>query len=174
MTKTLILFAHPALEKSRANKALIEKAGTYDHVTVNDLYLHYPDFNIDVQREQELLVQHDRIVFQHPLYWYSTPAIVKEWFDRVLVYGWAYGKDGDSLVGKRARSVVTAGGAEEAYCGSGYNKYSVPELLRPIEQTANLCGMEYLTPLVFYNALHQSSDGYQNWAATYSDWLENE
>ena len=174
MARTLILFAHPALEKSRANKVLIEAASQIDGVTINDLYKEYPDFLIDVEREKALLLENDRIVLQHPFYWYSTPSILKEWFDRVLEYGWAYGNDGQALVGKRVRSVVTAGGSKDAYCDSGYNKYSVEELLRPVEQTAGLCGMEFLAPLVFYGSLHQDEAGYRAWAAEYGQWLASD
>jgi glutathione-regulated potassium-efflux system ancillary protein KefG len=154
MEKTLIIFSHPALEKSRANRALIEMASVLDGVTVNDLYEEYPDFQIDVRREKELILSHQRIVWQHPFYWYSTPALMKEWFDMVLEYGWAYGKGGEALRGKRVRSVITTGGSEEAYGRQGYNRYTIDEFLRPQEQTANLCGMTFLKPLVFFDALH--------------------
>jgi Flavodoxin-like fold len=60
----------------------------------------YPDFHINVAREQELLTLHDVIVFQHPLYWYSYPAILKEWQDLVLESGFAFGHMGTRLAGK--------------------------------------------------------------------------
>ena len=98
MPKTLILFANPALEKSRVNKVLIEGVRKLKNVTFNDLYEEYPDFQIDLKREQQLLLEHDRIIWHHPLYWYSVPALMKEWFDIVLEYGWAYGAGGNALV----------------------------------------------------------------------------
>ena len=61
------------------------------------LYAAYPDFMIDVKREQQLLLDHDIIVLQHPFYWYSSPAIIKEWLDLVLENGWAYGTGGSNL-----------------------------------------------------------------------------
>ena len=91
MAKVLILFAHPALEKSRVNKRLILAAGNIDNITLNDLYEEYPDFDIDIKREQQLLIEHDLIILQHPFYWYSTPALLKQWEDLVLEHGWAYG-----------------------------------------------------------------------------------
>lgn len=173
MLKTLILFAHPAFEKSHANKALVSAAADLDHVTFHDLYEHYPDFHIDVKREQQLLTNHDRIVWQHPFYWYSTPAIMKEWFDRVLEYGWAYGNGGTSLSGKIAKSVVTTGGSPDAYCASGQNGFTVAELLRPVEQTTRLCGMKWEAPLIFYSALHQDAQGLTDWTAQYRTWLQS-
>ncbi len=173
MLKTLILFAHPALEKSRAHKVLVTAAKGLEHVTFNDLYERYPDFHIDVEREKELLTTHDRIVWQHPFYWYSTPAIIKEWFDRVLEYGWAYGRGAHALKGKIAKSVITTGGPLEAYGASGQNNYTVDELLRPIQQTTQLCGMQWEDPLVFYRALQQDAAGLADWTAHYRHWLQS-
>ena len=144
----LILFAHPALEKSRVNRYLIQAVQGLDSVTIHDLYEAYPDFDIDVQSEQELLRNHDVIVFQHPMYWYSCPAIMKEWQDLVLEHGFAYGKSGTALHGKRFLSSITTGGTEQAYRREGHNYFTIRELLTPFEQTARLCGMEYLPPFV--------------------------
>jgi len=148
--RILILFAHPALRKSRVNRRLIETVRGLDGVLVNDLYESYPDFDIDVEREQRLLEQHDAVIFQHPFFWYSSPAILKEWQDLVLEHGWAYGHDGHALDGKVLFSAITTGGGEEAYRREGSNRFTVRELLAPIEQTARLCRMEYLPPFVVH------------------------
>jgi hypothetical protein len=66
-------------------------------VDISDLYEEYPDFYINVKREQQLLIEHDIIVFQHPFYWYSSPAILKQWEDLVLEFGFAYGPGGTKL-----------------------------------------------------------------------------
>ena len=84
MRKVLINFAHPARKRSKINSALRAALEGLDDVTINDLYANYPDFLIDVEREQSLCEDHDVIIFQHPFYWYSTPAIMKEWLDLVL------------------------------------------------------------------------------------------
>jgi Flavodoxin-like fold. len=55
MNKILILFAHPRFEKSKTNRALLKNIGRLEGVTLNDLYEQYPDFNIDIDREKELL-----------------------------------------------------------------------------------------------------------------------
>jgi glutathione-regulated potassium-efflux system ancillary protein KefG len=94
-------------------------------VTVNDLYESYPELDIDVDREQRLLLEHDVVIFQHPFYWYSTPAILKEWQDLVLEHGWAYGHGGSALRGKWMMSALTAGGSEEAYRGAGPQGFTV-------------------------------------------------
>lgn len=146
MARILILFAHPALEKSRVHRRLLARVPSRPGITVQDLYESYPDFDVDVRREQDLLVGHDLVVFQHPFYWYSTPALLKQWQDLVLEHGWAYGSQGTALRGKRMTSVVTTGGGAAAYRHDGLNRHTVPELLAPVEQTARLCGMDYLPP----------------------------
>jgi glutathione-regulated potassium-efflux system ancillary protein KefG len=95
----LILFAHPALQKSRVNRHLVLSVKDIHGVTFHDLYEAYPDFHIDVKKEQQLLVDNDIIIFQHPLFWFNMPALLKEWEDLVLEHGWAYGKDGNALRG---------------------------------------------------------------------------
>jgi len=146
----LILFGHPALRRSRVNRVLVNAVRGLDGVTVHDLYETYPELDIDVPREQRLLDEHEIVIFQHPFYWYSTPSIFKEWQDLVLEHGWAYGREGRALQGKTLLNAISTGGAEEAYSQSGSDCYTVRELLVPIEQTARLCGMEYLPPFVVH------------------------
>lgn len=150
--KILVLFAHPAHARSRANAMLRQAAQAVAGVRVHDLYERYPEFVIDVAYEQSLLLEHDIIVLQHPLQWYSAPAIVKEWLDAVLEEGWAYGERGDRLREKMLLVAVSAGGAEQAYRPEGANRFTIEQLLRPIELTARLCGMRYLRPFVTYGA----------------------
>ncbi len=150
LTPILILFAHPAFERSRVHRQLVGAVSKLPGVTFHDLYQVYPDFDVDVRREQELLNAHDIVVLQHPFYWYSTPPLVKQWEDLVLEHGWAYGSGGTALHGKRLLSAISAGGPQRAYCADGYNRFSVRQLLAPLEQTARLCGMEYLPPFVVF------------------------
>lgn len=154
----LILFAHPALQKSRVNRVLITTVRDLPGVTFNDLYEAYPEFDIDVKHEQELLIRHDIVVFQHPLFWYSTPAIMKEWLDLVLEHGWAYGHEGTALRGKKFLSAITTGGGEKAYRRGGFSSFTLRELLAPLEQTANLCGMDYLPPFVVHGTHLMTED----------------
>lgn len=152
MHSVLILLAHPALERSRLNRRLADAVRGITGVTVHDLYEAYPDLAIDVEREQSLLLAHDTVVFQHPMLWYSTPAILKEWQDLVLTHGWAYGAAGRALEGKRMLCALTTGAQAEAYGPLGHNGYTIDELLRPIEQTARLCRMRWLPPAVTHGA----------------------
>jgi len=146
--RVLILFAHPALEKSRTHRHLIRAVQGLAGVTFHDLYEAYPSFHINVKVEQQLLLEHEVIVFQHPFYWYSSPALLKEWQDVVLEYGFAYGNRGTALQGKKFLTAITTGGGEQAYGREGHNNFTIREFLVPFEQTARLCGMEYLPPFV--------------------------
>jgi glutathione-regulated potassium-efflux system ancillary protein KefG len=155
--KILYLFAHPALEKSRINVRLLEAARKIDGITVQDLYESYPDYHIDIQREQELMESHDILLIQHPMYWYSAPPLVKQWIDLVLEHGWAYGTGGTKLHGKRALSSFTTGAPEFGYEKGGFNKYTLREFLAPFERTFFLCGMQYSAPLAI-QGLHRMDE----------------
>ncbi len=146
MNKILILFAHPLFEKSRVHKQLIDRVGGLDGITINDLYQAYPDFDIDISQEMDLLNRHEIIIWQHPFYWYSAPAMIKQWQDLVLAHGWAYGKGGRALEGKKIFNSFTSGGGMEVYQPEGFQKYTVREFLRPFERTAHLCRMIYWPP----------------------------
>ncbi|ATC33418.1 oxidoreductase [Caulobacter vibrioides] len=148
----LLVLAHPALERSRANRALAKAAKGLSGVTFKDLYETYPDFVIDIETEQAALTAHDVVALQFPLYWYSTPALMKEWLDLVWLHGFAYGEGGEALKGKKMFVACTTGASAKAYHAHGYNRFSMDEFLRPLEQTAHLCGMEWATPFVVHGA----------------------
>lgn len=158
LKKILVLFAHPAQNRSEVNAELARAARSLDFVTYVDLYFEYPEYFIDVEKEQQRLLDHDIIVFLHPFFWYSTPAILKEWQDLVLEYGFAYGKNGTRLSGKLFFSTLSAGGSEDAYRSGGANHFTLRELLQPLEQTANLCRMVYLPPFALFSAGHAAED----------------
>lgn len=172
MAKVLILFAHPVLEKSRVQKALIRKALELPNVSVRDLYELYPDFNIDIPAEKRVLAEHDVIVWQHPFYWYSAPAIIKQWIDLVLEYGWAYGPGGKALEGKRATNAITTGGPEAVYQPEGRNRFTIRQFLAPFDQTVTLCNMTYIEPFVIHGTHKLSAEALVDDADRYARWLK--
>ena len=151
MYKILVLFAHPALQKSLANKALFNAIEGIDGITCHDLYDRYPDSFIDIKHEQQLLLQHDIIVFQFPLYWYSCPALLKEWQDLVLEHGFAYGAHGDKLIDKRFMLAISTGGSANSYSGTGYNDHAIEDFLLPFQKMSQICNMHYLPPFVVHD-----------------------
>ena len=154
MNKVLVLYAHPRPDRSEVNVHLAEAARRVEGVTFVDLYAEYPRFEIDVDREQARLVEHDVIVFQHPVSWYSCPALLKEWQDLVLEHGFAYGSEGHALDGKILINAVTAGAREDVYSRSGRYELTLRQYFAPFEYTALLCRMRYLSPFALYAAGH--------------------
>jgi glutathione-regulated potassium-efflux system ancillary protein KefG len=148
--RILVLFAHPRLRQSVVQRAMLAAISGLPDVTVRDLYADYPDLMIDPRRELAALLAHDLLVLQHPLYWYSSPAIIKEWLDIVLEAGWAYGAGGTRLHGKFLLNAISTGGPQDAYHGKGRNRFPVRALLAPYDQTAYLCGMAWLEPFVVH------------------------
>ena len=170
--KVLVLLAHPALETSVTNRRLARAVTGLDGVRVHDLYETYPDFEIDVAQEQELLREHDIVVFQHPFYWYSAPALLKEWLDLVLEHGFAYGRTGKALRGKVMLNALTTGGREEAYGPDGRNRFTIRQLLAPFDQTAHLCHMTYLPPFIVFRGRGLQRQALAETAASYRRCVE--
>lgn len=158
MNSIVVLFAHPALEKSRVHRAWLEAISSLDGVQIRDLYQLYLEFDVDIETEQRVLEAHDIVVLQHPLYWYSTPALLKQYQDLVLEHGWAYGAEGVALSGKKVMSAISMGGKREAYEQGGFHDITVEELLSPIRQTARLCRMRYLPPFLEHGAFTMGPD----------------
>lgn len=159
MARVLVLFAHPRTDRSVANTALVAAAHAIDGVELIDLYAEYPDFDIDIDREQQRLREADILVLQHPVYWYSSPALMKEWQDLVFEHGFAYGSEGTALAGKSMLQVATCGTAREAYKKRGKYENELRTLFSPFEQTAKFCGMHYLAPFGIFSAEEAFEDG---------------
>ena len=176
-----LLAAHPDWTESRVNRLLFEAAQGLAHVQVRDLYGSYPDFDIDTGTEQQQAQAADLVVLLHPIQWYAMPALMKLWCDEVLAYGWAYGPGGTALQGKDLWLVATTGGPEASYHPQGYNRYFFDAFLPPYEQTATLCGMRFLPPLLLHGARRADSqevrdhvEVFRQRLASYPDWPELE
>ena len=174
-----VLAAHPHWRDSRVNRQLLAAARAVPGVEVTDLYGSYPDFSIDVEAEQARLAKASLVVLLHPIQWYSAPPLQKLWFDDVLSYGWAYGRGGTALQGKDCWLVATTGGPEASYHPQSYNRYFFDAFLPPYEQTAALCGMRFLPPLVLHGAhrvgaaeLQAHADTFVHRLGSYPDWPE--
>ncbi|PHM64755.1 glutathione-regulated potassium-efflux system ancillary protein KefG [Xenorhabdus stockiae] len=169
--KVLLVYIHPEPQGSVVNKVLLQTVQELENVTVHDLYGCYPDFFIDVPAEQKLLSEHQIIVFQHPLYTYSCPALLKEWMDRVLSRDFIGGTE-PMLRNKYWRSVITTGEPEGAFCSSGHNRYSMEDILRPFELVASMCHMHWLSPMILYWARRQPPEVLVSHANAYWEWLK--
>ena len=171
--KTLVLVFHPDMMASRVNRALAEQAERLGgDIVVRRMYDIYPDFHIDVAAEQQALTAADRIVLQFPMYWFSTPPLLKKWEDDVLTYGWAYGSTGKALAGKELLIACSPGSTE--YGREGNYIYTVHELLRPLQATAYFCSLTYLEPFVTLGAMAISDDDLTQRAEDYAATLKTE
>ncbi len=174
----LFIVAHPYLSKSRANATVARAVAEIPEVRMHVLYDRYPYFHVDVGLEQELLLAHDLIVIQHPLYWYSMPALLKLWLDDVLESGWAYGPGGDKMRDKQLMVSISVGGPEEAYSPSGYNRFPIDTFLAPWDQTAYLCQMKFLKPCLLHGAIRATPEKIDDYAFRVRerilDWLRAE
>lgn len=158
--RTLIIIAHPNLEESRANAARIAEIENLGNVTVHDLYQNYPNFEIDVEREQQLLREHDTLILQFPLCWYNVTPLMKAWFDAVLNYGFAFTLDGSAsaLRGKKAWLAVSVGSDFDTYSPEGVARRSLEEYLAPVRQTLEFCQLEYQGVHAVYGMMLNPSD----------------
>jgi putative NADPH-quinone reductase len=148
----LFVFAHPDISRSRANKAFAGLARTIEGVEVYNLYARYPDLYVSGAEDREKLEGAAGIVLQFPIYWYAGPALLKEWIDRTFASGWAYGRGGAALRGKKLLISITTGSQSDAYGPEGVHSHPVNDYLKPYAQIARFCGMKWQRPLVFHHA----------------------
>lgn len=153
----LVIHAHPYPVHSRAVAGLLAGIRDLPGLAVRSLYDLYPDFDIDAVAERRALEGADLVVWLHPLYWYTTPALLKHWFEQVLVKGWAYGEGGEALKGKPCLWAVTTGGDEEAFSAAGRHHHAFSAFVPVVEQTARFCGMQWLEPFILHGG-HRIDD----------------
>ena len=149
--KTLIVFSHTNYAQSKVNKALIEAAGTVANVTIRnleELYGHNAE-NIDVETEQKFITECDRIVFQCPVFWFSTPPMLKAYIDRVFTHGWAYGTGGNALKGKVLQLMLSTGAPQD-----DYKVTTIGEFFLPLTAVGTYTGMEVAPIRVAYGCLN--------------------
>lgn len=169
----LVLAAHPNWRESRVNGRMLAAAREIGRVQVRDLYGLYPDYDIDVAAEQKAVAAAALVVLLHPIQWYSMPALQKLWLDEVLTYGWAYGHAGTALQGKDLWLVATTGGPESSYNPQSYNRYFFDAFLPPYEQTAALCGLRFLPPLLLHGARRESEEVVAGHVAVFAERLRS-
>ena len=155
---TLIIAAHPNMAGSTVHSCWLAAVRQAKLAHVHEIGQSYPTGTIDVDNEQRLIEAHDRIILQFPIFWYSVPAVLKNWIDRVFSHGWAYGRDGDAFVGKELGLAYSTGTAAEAYRAGGRNHFSMSELTKPLELTAIFIKARFLPSFILHGANAGFSD----------------
>jgi glutathione-regulated potassium-efflux system ancillary protein KefF len=167
-----LLYAHPYPDRSRANRALLAAVRDLPGLDVRPLYDLYPDFAIDVEAEQRALSRAQVIVLQHPFYWYGVPGLMKHYFDKVLLLGWAYGTETRALEGKTCLWVTTTGAPTSGYANDGMHRRPFSEFVPAVEQTARFCGMHWAEPLTVFGAPRLDEDVLAASCARYRERLQ--
>ncbi|CAD7288728.1 NAD(P)H-dependent oxidoreductase [Campylobacter suis] len=174
--KTVVVFSHPYFERSKVNKALLKVAkdtlGSENVRFLDEIYGEKTK-SFDIAKEQKFLESADRIIFQFPLYFYATPAILKAYLDEVFTYGWAYGSTG-VLTGKDVQVAVSVGGTIADYSKFGRAKHDMSEILAPFEASMNYCGMDFGEPFVVDDSSNISDERLNECCEIYKKLLKNE
>lgn len=116
----------------------------------------------DIAAELEKLRAADLVVFNFPLYWFSVPAILKGWFDRVLVSGVVYGGkrfyDRGGLAGKKGLITVTMGSREHMFGPQAIHGEIEPMLRHITRGTLHYVGMSVLPPFFAHHVPYVSDE----------------
>ncbi|MGB0670701.1 MAG: NAD(P)H-dependent oxidoreductase [Rhodospirillales bacterium] len=125
----------------------------------------------DIRAELDKLLACDLLMLTFPLYWFSVPALIKGWIDRVLVSGVTYGGkrlyEAGGLRGKKALVTFTLGGREHMF-GPGAIHGPIEDMLRPlIRGTLHYVGMTVLDPFIAYHVPYLSDEARADLLATY-------
>ncbi|KJZ50661.1 NAD(P)H-dependent oxidoreductase [Pseudomonas fluorescens] len=131
----------------------------------------------DIQAELDKLLWADLLILNFPIFWFSTPAMLKGWIDRVLVSGICYGGkrfyDQGGLAGKKALVTVTLGGREHMF-GDGAIHGPLEDMLRPILRgTLAYVGFDVLEPFVAWHVPYISDEARQQFLVDYGQRLQH-
>ena len=151
MAKILVISGHPDYKNSVANRAILDDL----HRSIPEaeiVYLDalYPDFRIDVPREQERVVGADIIVFEFPFWWFGSPSLMHRYVEDVFVHGFAYGSGGNPLKGKKFILSFTTGAPEAEYSPTGAEGFALESLLPPFLAMAKFVKLDYVGYVVSY------------------------
>lgn len=138
--KTLVVVSHPKINDSQTQQFLLQGA------KLQDVTWHHVEElkEIDVEKEQALLMENDRIIFQFPLYWYAAPAGLKDWEDQVLTRNFVYGDGDDNLSDKEFGIVVSTGMPLKEFQRGGSENVTIDEIMAPYFAIAQRAKMQIL------------------------------
>jgi putative NADPH-quinone reductase len=167
---TVLLLAHPNFAASRANRALFDGLSDMPGLEVADLYALYPTGQIDFATERERVLRASRLVLQFPLYWYSTPSLLKFWQDTVLTPIFYSEPDiAASTAGLPVFAATTTGGPLASYQPGNPAVMTIDDLFAPLRATARKCGWLWQTPFAVHDvrnldnaALAQAGEEYKS------------
>lgn len=145
--KTLLIVAHPNLSKSRISNLFLEqfKKNVSSNMEIFVLVKSYKNGKFtNIEDQQKMIERFDKILILTPVYWYNVPGILKQWFDDVFTWGWAYGDNGDKVINKTMQFIWTTGKKENEYTSTGAAHYTLEQFFVWGSEFANFCRMKYL------------------------------
>jgi len=150
--QVLVLLSHPYLETSNVHRNLSTRLANIVGVTVRHIdQLPTKNGHFDAKVEQSHWDKADTIVLEFPMYWYHSPASLKQYLDDVLTEDWAY-QNAYALEGKNLLVLTTTGGVESEYATTGEHGHELSAVLTPYKSTASFTKMKYTPELVIYAA----------------------
>ncbi|MCO6564880.1 MAG: NAD(P)H-dependent oxidoreductase [Apibacter sp.] len=171
--KTLVIIGHPDLSNSTINKRWVKEIEKYPEMfTVHSLYNTYPNYSIDVEKEQKLIEQHENIILQYPLYWFNCPALLKKWIDDVFTYGWAYGSKGDKMKDKKIALAISAGSKEENYKKDRNYSVTIDDLILPFKITSDYMNSNFKGYFILYGTNSIRTDALEKSAEQYISFIK--
>jgi len=158
MQNVLIISGHPNLNESIGNATILgEVAKALPEAEIRFLDALYPDYQINVAKEQEALINADVIVWQFPFSWYAVPGLLKLWIDQVFVHGFAHGSTA-KLSGKKLIISFTAGAPESLYSPDGLFGHDIQQYMTQFETTAVICNLELQEPVYTFGISYAGRD----------------
>ncbi|KQR92934.1 MAG: NAD(P)H-dependent oxidoreductase [Microbacterium ginsengisoli] len=172
IAEIIVVVGHPDLSESRINAALVHELEGLPAVQVRTLHELYPDGQIDFDAERTALESAQNIVLQYPLYWYSTPGLLKQWLDEIMTRGWAYGTGKPGVLkGKTLRVAISNGGVQDAYQPEGFHGWPIRQVLIPMEALAKRLGVIWLEPQIIHGTWDLTDEQLAARAARYRELL---
>lgn len=170
--KTLIIVAHPEVDNSPTQQflqaSLPKLTNADDQVIWHDLTAVLAASNWQRDAELTLLKQAQRIIWQFPLYWYSAPAILKQWQEAVFT---GEVSQYEFLAGKELGLVVSLGEKLANYQAGAREQFTISEILRPDQAFAQKLGWHYLTPLIIEQFGYLTEGAKQKLLVDYQQYL---
>ncbi|GLB46502.1 NAD(P)H dehydrogenase [Philodulcilactobacillus myokoensis] len=171
--KTLVIISHPDIKTSTTQAFLRDAQKNLKQVTWHPLDVLYSNYQIQIEKEQQLLTQFDRIIFQFPMYWYSSPALLKKWEDDVLTRNFVYLSEQASLKGKELGIVTSLGMPLREYQRGGVENFSISEMLIPYQALAKRAGMKFLKPFVISQFAYMTNQKRAKCLIDYQNYITN-
>lgn len=141
----LILLAHPRFDESKANAAMVKAASELTNVKV----INIAKTPMETANYIDAVKKADVIVFQFPTWWMGAPDCLKAWEDKFMIDF----MENPGFKDKKLLVATTTGSPEECYRAGGTNQFTIDELMRPYQASANYAGLEYLTPFTIYGTM---------------------